>query len=815
VERERETTQALQDKLAKMGYVQSQIRVSPSWIDPNDAAAPKLCRNKSDEPAEFRCVNLRIHVFKGPKVIWRINVKDRLAISRNAFLRFLATIFSADQFSRATIPPESDEIPLDHLIIEENLLDKITFISAKNVDEQELKESADEITEYLVNNGYANAEVIPSLIQEDEENILVNFDVYAGNAFFINSVSIMPDKFAAEFDEDALSGLVEVRSFGENGRLSYQQIEAAKDAIVTRLIARGYRKVKVVADIEALGNGIINVVFNVSSEEREVVDEIVILNGYADLNENIVSTLQNCDNYKPPSRRAKVRKLCYKSSLIREKIEDDARKLNDFYQSSGFLYAKVSSDVAVTESGIQLIFKIFDSRVGDKSLVPLVRQEIKDIIISGNVSTSANVIKRLFPKERRIDFLDPNALKRGLANLRDSGRFSRIDHKILAGEENSDDVYFSLQLTERPSLSLDTSIAFSTDQFFSLDAELEEANLFSSMLKLNSALRLGLFWGRQTMFSNKLIWPTIWGKPLRLTITAPTIIYDHLLHRPKPSRRLQSQISFALDWKLGPYVIPSVKYWLVLTQEELFDQKTMPHPSFSSALTSLDGLIPTIKRRGDIQGVLRPGISFINLDNLFDPRLGVDMNLWTELSGGPLLGKPPFVNLGSQNRFFIPIGPLTLALQATLMRAFIEPNEANWQKLRNVSSLNELGGDRSIRGYQDAAIGIFETKNPTFYSGYFSNTANVELRFPLTSNPKIGNISGAVFVDQGMLIPCSGLFKCLESQSLYSIAKNRGFGLSLGAALRYSLPVGPISLDYGISPITGDNRIHVLFGYAF
>lgn len=816
LELERETTQALQDRFAKMGYVQSRIRISHHWIDPGAKTARGYCQKKSDDDLIPRCINLRVDIEKGPKVRWTINVKDAIAISRNAFLRFIGSVFLADQVSRATVPPESDETALDHMIVKEELLDKITFVSSKNVDEQEIRESAQDITDFLIARGYANAEVIPTFTQEDANNILVNFDVYAGKPYFIRSVRIMPDIYVPFINEEDLQTLVATRSITDNGHLSYKEIEAAREEIEHRLTAHGFNGVKIKTDLESIDNGAVDLIFNVTSEARETVDEVIVLNGDGDLNEELLPLLYNCDKYSRPHHHEPARKPCHGSSLVRDKLDADRARFVDFYQDNGFLYAKVISEVKRVKSGYQVIFKLYDSRFGESSLVPLKRQEIKEIIISGNTRTKSSVIKRLFPTERKSAMLDPLSLKKGLANLRETGRFSRIDHKVMFGQEGSEDVYFLVQLAERPSLSFDTAIAFSTDQLFMVEAEVEQANLFSSMLRLNTSLGLGLFWGRQSIFNNKLVWPFILGKPLRFTVNAPIIVYDDRTHWDDPSRRLQSKISFGIEWRATSRITPYLKYWLGLTQEENFSKTSIPAPSFKERLASLDGLIPTLRARKDVRGVLRPGVSYIQLDNLFDPRRGVDMGVWIEFSGGPFLGSPPFINVGTQNRFFFPIGPITIALQATFMRAFIEPSKENWKELKNWSAMDKLGGDRSIRGYSEGKIGIEELKKPFgTYAGYFSNVANFEIRFPITQKSALGNFSGAFFVDQGILIPCANLFDCFLAKSIKSMISDKGFGLSIGAALRYSLPVGPISLDYGISPITGDGRLHILFGYAF
>lgn len=813
-ELERETIQALLDRFAKLGYVQARIRIGHHWVDTTDMQAPSYCRSKAAEDKISRCVNLRIDIDRGPKVSWRINLKDQPLINRNAFMSFLGKLFSVDLISRQTVSMDSEETPLDQMIIENDLLKEITFIKAKNVDEQEISESAAEIKKFLITKGYANAEVVSSFIQEDANNLMVNFDVYAGKPFYVRAVRIHPDIYLDFIAQEDLYALVNVRSFTNNGHLSYEEVEAARGQIERRLSDRGFYGIKVRADIESMNIGGVLITFYVESTPREVVDDIAIINGVESLNEEVAPLLNNCDKYLHRNKENSDKKLCQGSSVVRSKLEEDRLKIVDHYQTNAFLYAQVKSEIQKTELGYKIIFKIYDSRYGESSMRPLKRQEIKDIIIAGNETTSARVIKRLFSRHRKIPVFEPMALKKGIANLRELGGFSRIDHKILFGERGSEDAYFVLNLAERPSLSIDTAIAFSTDHYFSLEAELEETNLFSSLLRLNTSLALGLFWGRQSVFNNKLIWPFILGKPLRFTLQAPMVVYDDKTHTPSKSRILKSKVAMALEWRLSPKITPYLRYWLQFSQEEKLPPgaSTM---SVSERFKTLDGLISTMKTKGDVRGVFKPGISYTSLDNPFNPHSGVDLNLWTELSGGPFSGEPPFFIAGTQNHFYIPLGPLTLALQATFMRAFVEPSQENWRQLKNASSaMGKLGGDHSIRGYEEDVIGI-EQGSSGRYAGYLANTANVELRFPLTTKGSVGNFSGGIFVDQGLLIPCSGLFKCLENKSFTQVISESGFGLSVGAALRYSLAVGPVSLDYGFSPLTKKGRFHIIFGFAF
>ena len=439
------------------------------------------------------------------------------------------------------------------------------------------------------------------------------------------------------------------------------------------------------------------------------------------------------------------------------------------------------------------------------------------MFISGNANTRLDVIERLFP--RHNDEQNSLSLKKGIANLRESGRFSRIDHKLMDAQEKSNDVYFALQLTERPSINIDTGISISTDKLLSLEAELEDSNLFSSMLSLKSKLALGLFWGRQSSISNKLVWPFIWGKPFSLSLHAPMIVYDDKTHRKKePFTRVQSRVVAGLDWRANANLTPYIRYSLVHNKEKTYKAGSVPKYTFKERLENLDGLIPTLQNPepGIIAGVLKPGISYVNLDNLFDPRFGVDTNNWVELSAGPFQGDIPFMNFGTQNRLFLPMGPFTWAFQSTFMFAFIKPSYDNFKHIKNYSSLDKLGGDRSLRGYDDGFIGIeaFHQK-PELFSGYFSNIANIELRFPLSSSLGFGSLSGAIFADQGTLFPSANLFHLGSHETLKDLIDRHGFGFSFGASIRYLLPVGPVSLDYGIAPLHQQQRLHLQFGYAF
>lgn len=800
---ESETTRALLDRFAQMGYVQARIRVSQSWINPNDQATKRMCRNSDINDPTPKCVDLRIEVDKGPLVRWKIDIKDSQSISRNPVMRILGSMFFVDQLSRASVPEGSDEAALDQTIIRNDLESKITFISARNIDEQEIIRSIDQMKDYLALKGYPDAEISYDFTQT-ESLINVNFNVFVNRRYFIESVRILPSVYQKYISEDQVNEWLQVRSIKDSGYITSGKVEDVKYQILAALKAKGF-DTSIKSDLSVTGDGGVNVTFYISDAERLVVNQIIIENGISSIDQDMLSQLANCDNFKA---RENQENKCLGSSFVKSELEADAKRLEEEYKSQNYLYTQIDTEVKDSRDGKIIYFKVYDSRFG-KKFVDMRKQNIKELIISGNLTTKTSVIERLFPYEDGKTILNPISLKKGLSNIRESRRFSPdINSSIIAGQEGSDDVYFAANLAEKPTLSWGTSISFSTDQFFMVESEIEETNLFSSMLRLNTSLGLGLFWGRRSILSNKLVWPFILGKNFQLTIIAPRIIYDDLTHLSPASRHLQSKVSAELEWKISTRIKPYLRYLLILNQD---DTNPIKLPSIKDRLSSLDGLIPTIKKEGKLRAVLTPGVTYTSLDNLFDPRLGVDINAWSEISAGALMGNPPFVNVGLQNKVFFPIGPITIAMQASVIRSFITPSEDNFKDLKfNSFAVDKLGGDRSLRGYEEASIGVVSLPKNTqvgSYAGYISNTANIEMRFPLSYGDSLGRLMGTFFVDQGLLLPCSSLGNCHMDK--------KGFGLSAGASIGYSLPVGPISLAYGVSLLTGENRWHLLLGYTF
>jgi len=228
-----------------------------------------------------------------------------------------------------------------------------------------------------------------------------------------------------------------------------------------------------------------------------------------------------------------------------------------------------------------------------------------------------------------------------------------------------------------------------------------------------------------------------------------------------------------------------------------------------------------------------PRVAYSDIDNPFDPKAGVASDVFVRTVPFALA---PYLVLGTSARGYVSIidDKVTFAGGLRLRWGFagesnrcLAGDRCEWALMQN--DLLRLGGERSVRGVGENAIGEFSPQYnqnlvPTTVnggepslavrSGLFGAVANFEARFSLIPRLFIGELKPAVFADVGV------------SADDLSFAANTGlndtrYAVSVGAGIRYVLPVGPLAIDFAWSPFDqnpGDAvpvRVYVLLGYIF
>ncbi len=194
------------------------------------------------------------------------------------------------------------------------------------------------------------------------------------------------------------------------------------------------------------------------------------------------------------------------------------------------------------------------------------------------------------------------------------------------------------------------------------------------------------------------------------------------------------------------------------------------------------------------------GATYQEVDDILDPRRGVQFFQRLEWGGSPVGSEVAFVKVGLEGRGYVPLDFLGVL-------AF----RAKWGSITQLEDTSRIpifkryfsGGSTSIRGYPYQKLGpLDEDGNPL--GGLTLLELSSEWRFPLKRSWE-----GVLFMDTG------NVFK-----TRYEFLWDR-LRSTIGAGLRYKTPVGPLRLDLGyqLNPPDQDffNRyqIHLSIGQAF
>ncbi len=476
------------------------------------------------------------------------------------------------------------------------------------------------------------------------------------------------------------------------------------------------------------------------------------------------------------------------------------------------------------------------------ALAPL---RIGEVFVEGNLDTDREVLLREMGLDRTVpgDRLDPLAIGKGVSRLRRTGLFSRVDLELLGVEDGDDVAHVRVTVEERPSSTVDLSVGFSTQQLFSLRLEGREKNLLGSMFDASAAADLGLFIGRASQVRTQLRWPRVLGSDVSLSFTPTALSYTDApagivttvpatnagqqagasWALPDPRRRLLSAGSaLSLDWRaagIDPLVDDKLTIGAAIEARSDWLQVQGDHlaPLSGEAFARIDGLLDVLD---DVDPTLvlslTPRVAYSNIDNPFDPRRGLGGELFLRTAPFALA---PYAVLGAQARGYATTfhDRLTFAGGLRLRWGLAGPSgrcaagdaqRCEWALMQN--DLLRPGGDRTVRGVDENGVGVVgirydQALDPVVVKrvvqtgvrpGFFGAVVNLEARFTLVRQLFLGELKPALFTDIGVstddaAAPWSTFDDFLTDPRL---------AVSVGAGLRYVLPVGPLSIDVAWSP---------------
>lgn len=908
-DRLRELVERFERRVREKGFPEGRIQVQAEQVDPLSRPSSEGDCYASDEqkrrfaedrlPVPPRCVDLKVRVRPGPRLVPVVVLHeedDAGAVAdeplrpprRDAFTDAVDLGLGAvrdgvlNLISRIVQPTLGLDLQgaSDTFLSSADLLRVLTFSESRSTDETEAEVSRAAIKDALARRGYFAARVEMTRTEVDEERVEVRYDIWPGPPLAIGSVRLEGvEAFSVEQLQDEVELAARERAVHllEGGFLRVDdgfvtQSDLNDDVVRLRSFyeRHGYRDANVSWRVTQSGPGQLQVTFTVDEGDSVYrVAGVRLIGGVPELGERVLGAIKHCESglALTEDRKPSVPDDCRGNPLLPDELEADGQRVLNVYAAAGYPYAKARVGLSPdwTDEGPYVEIRVEQTRLDEAEGAeaeppPPVRVERGVVFIEGNTKTDRGVIlKEMGIDEGSSVLLDPVEISKSVSRLRRTGVFSRVSFDYVGLEEQSEQVHLLLQLEERPTLTLDTALGFSTDNLFVTRVEVRDRNFLGWMLDVGFLMDFGLFVGRSSQAQLKLRWPRILGSDVDFTLQ-PGIVYSDVPSHNVPRapgedgpvegvpawqapdlrrRILSGGLTAGLQWRVFPEVLPGlvagVSYELGVTYD---NPAALRIPVFSErAFTTLDGLLEVFDAEPQRFGILSPHIAYSSITNPFDPSEGWTGELGLRLGGPLLLGEESFfLATGRATAYFSLTAETTLAVNGrawwgmSLLDATTSDDKPPSVLLS--PDLIYLGGDRTVRGFSaEDPFGLDPNVARSAPLTVAGGQLNLELRQTLLKDLFLGDLKGAIFVDAGLVTDTLQL-PWLDPLALYDIigppppgvseeeCREQGrcrnlFGASVGVGLRYVLPVGPMSFDVAFSPTHQRYGFHFQFGYAF
>ncbi|MBM4283511.1 MAG: hypothetical protein FJ137_23145, partial [Deltaproteobacteria bacterium] len=742
----------------------------------------------------------------------------------------------------------------DTLLVEDDLRKRLTFAQAASADEAEAQLGAQQVRDYLTARGHGAGGVDFVYRRYPGGDVAVDFHLRPGEVTPVDHVRLLGARtLPAEdvLDDIALASVP--RSFTSPGFVTAEQLDDDVKRLVAWYGRQGFPEVGVTAHASREGDGNVVIVFVVDEGPRFLLERVVLQGGDPVLAPDVLAALVHCtgDPAAPRLDRPRRGTDCRGSPLLPDELDPDARRVEATYAARGYPPVQAGLDLGFDEGGrAQVRVTVTPKRTGaarDDALPPGAVKPLRlgEIFVEGNLDTDREVLLREMGLDQAHpgDHLDPTAIGKGVARLRRTGLYSRVDLELLGVDDGDDVAHVRVTVEERSSSTVDLSAGFSTQQFFSLRLEGREKNLWGSMFDASAAADIGLFIGRASQVRTQLRWPRVLGSDMSLSFTPAALSYTDApagIVKSVPSttagqqagaswslpdarrRLLSAGTSLSLDWRaagINPLVDDKLTLGAAIEARSdwLQVQGDYHAPLSVEALARVDGLLDVLDVVDPTLVVsFTPRVAYSNIDNPFDPRHGLGFELFVRTSP---LTLAPYAVVGALARGYATTFGDRLTFAGGLRLrwgiagesgrcAVGDQQRCEWALMQN--DLLRPGGDRTVRGVAENGVGVVGIRYDQALSpvvlkrvvqtgvrpGTFGAVLNLETRFTLVRQLFLGDLKPALFTDIGVSTDDAAI----PWRSVDDFLTDPRLAVSVGAGLRYVLPVGPLSLDIAWSP---------------
>lgn len=681
-------------------------------------------------------------------------------------------IYARDERGGITLIVEVEEKPTIRAIVfegnddqdDEDLSEKVRSEVDQILDESRVAADARAIQAFYEEEGYYLAEVEHELRDVEDGQVDVVFIVREFDKIRVGGVSFIGND---QIPDDELQGVLETRPQGYLSFLtkfgSFNQSSFSDDLqrIRAYYYEKGFLDVEVGEPLVELSADRTQIYLTIPVEEGEPYDIGDIRIGGELLEE--------------PAEMMRFVQTEVGDRFASSAVRGDVQRLETHFKDLGYAFATVQIQTQVDEDDLTVDVS-YTVRRGEPA-------SIGRIEIVGNTITRDRVIRREMVIEEGDDYSTTD-IQRSVRFIQRLGFFENVEIREERSSVDDSLVDLQIEVTERPTRTLQVGAGFSSFDGFIANAQISENNLFGR----GQSLSFNLNWSRRTRnFEISFLEPRLGGSRWQLSTSLYSRRYEYIQFRRE-----------ALGGSL------SVGY--LLTRE----------------------LTLTLGWRAERVG------AFPRNDDVFISSLFAQGN---QLSIGPTAG----LYYDSRDDRLFPTGGMYHGLRAELsdsvfgaeqnylkMRLFTrfywEPFWDNWVirfngELGRIYSTRGgqeapiterffLGGAQSIRGFDNFSLSPCENRARTSdpgaatvcdeIGGYKSLHFNLELEFPVVQS---FGLRGVVFVDAGNAYGLRDRFSFRPDFTVDRESRSDRYGnvlrTSAGFGFRWRSPIGPLRFEWG------------------
>ncbi len=433
-------------------------------------------------------------------VLMRINTRKGDPLDSAAIDREIKRIWDLGYFSDVTVDVEErpDGLFLVYTVTEKPRIETITVEGAEEIDsddilsaistksgsvlnEKVLSQDLMKILELYRQKGYYLATVDQRVdMRKDGATAALVLTVNEGKRLYISSVKIEGAEQISESDvkdQLLLSERGMISWITGTGVLKEELIERDSAAISQYYLDHGFIDITVgAAKIDYTEDGI-DIVFPIKEGAQYTLNEVIFDGDVIDTNDRLFELIEMDDLAADKSN--------FKLSVMQE----DARKLTEFYADYGYAFADISPSPRKVPDMPNTVNVVYHINKKNKVYV-------RRVTVEGNNKTRDNVILR----EMRLtdgDVFDGTKLRRSTDRLNKLGYFEVAEAELVP-TENDEEVDLKIKVKEKPTGALMGGFGYSTFSSFGVSGTVMERNLWGKGYTL--AFQAG-FSGRRNSYT--------------------------------------------------------------------------------------------------------------------------------------------------------------------------------------------------------------------------------------------------------------------------------------------------------------------------